>query len=201
MIRSMLFAGVSAAVLSISAPAFAEDAAPAPSTAPQMTFGTWGFDPASLDPAVKPGDDFFAYANGKWIAANPIPPEYTRFGSFNYLDEKSKNDVQMLIDDLVKQPHPAGSGEQRIVEHSMVRLAHAPHVLVIPIVVLAIGLFVLGSYLEDQTPIQTDPQKWVSQDSQVIHDLDQLQAQTSSSSDWASNSSSSVTTHSRTRSS
>lgn len=73
--------------------------------------------------------------------------------------------------------------EQRIVEHSMVRLAHAPHVLVIPIVVAAIGLFVLGAYLEDQTPIQTDPQKWVSQNSQVIHDLDQLQAQTSSSSE------------------
>jgi len=113
MIRSMFFAGVSAAVLAVSAPAFAQDE---PSTAPQMSFGTWGFDPASLDPAVKPGDDFFAYANGKWIKANPIPPEYTRFGAFNFLDEKSKRDVKVLIDDLVKQTHEPGSGEQRIVD-------------------------------------------------------------------------------------
>jgi len=119
MIRSILFAGASAAVLAISVPAFAEDAAqpaPAPSGAPKMDFGTWGFDPASIDPTVKPGDDFFAYANGKWVAANPIPPEYTRYGSFNYLDEKSKSDVQALIDDLVKTKHAAGSGEQRIVD-------------------------------------------------------------------------------------
>ncbi|WEK45312.1 MAG: M13 family metallopeptidase [Candidatus Andeanibacterium colombiense] len=120
MIRSILFAGVSAAVLALSAPVFAEDAAPqpapAPSSAPQMTFGTWGFDPASIDPNVKPGDDFFAYANGKWIKDNPIPPEYTRYGAFNYLDEKSKSDVQALIDDLVKQKHAPGSGEQRIVD-------------------------------------------------------------------------------------
>ena len=113
MIRSLFFAGVSAAVLAISAPALAQDET---STAPQMTFGTWGFDPASLDRAVDPGDDFFAYANGKWVQANPIPPEYTRYGSFNYLDEKSKADVQTLIDELVKQEHPEGSGERRIVD-------------------------------------------------------------------------------------
>ncbi len=60
MIRSILVAGVSAAALALSVPAFAQDEAEA-SDAPEMTFGSWGIDPASLDTSVEPGDDFFAY--------------------------------------------------------------------------------------------------------------------------------------------
>ena len=122
MIRSILIAGASAAALAFTVPALAEDApagaqasAPASST-PEMSFGSWGFDPSSLDPSVKPGDDFFAYVNGKWVRDNPIPPEFTRYGAFTYLDEKSKADVKALIDQLVSTPHPAGSSEQRIVD-------------------------------------------------------------------------------------
>ena len=52
-------------------PAAAQDGASAArrrDRLPTMDFGTWGFDPADLDPAVDPGDDFFAYVNGKWLA-------------------------------------------------------------------------------------------------------------------------------------
>ena len=132
MIRSILAAGISAAALALSLPATAQADTPAqppapapapasadsakPAATPQMDFGTWGFDPATLDPSVKPGDDFFAYVNGKWVKANPIPPEFTRYGAFTYLDEKSKADVKALIDQLVATKHPAGSSEQRIVD-------------------------------------------------------------------------------------
>ena len=41
------------------------------------------FDTANMDTSVKPSDDFFMYANGGWIKRTQIPPEYSRWGSFN----------------------------------------------------------------------------------------------------------------------
>jgi putative endopeptidase len=91
--RSLIAVGASALALAVSAPALAEDApasspvaaTPAPTPLPTMTFGTWGFDPAAIDKSIDPGDDFFAYANSKWLKANPLPPEFSRFGAFNLL--------------------------------------------------------------------------------------------------------------------
>jgi putative endopeptidase len=44
------------------------------------------FEPQNFDLSVKPQDDFFRYANGTWVKNTPIPPEYSRWGSFNALD-------------------------------------------------------------------------------------------------------------------
>jgi hypothetical protein len=49
-----------------------------------------GFDPAELDDATHPGDDFFAYVNGKWIAENEIPADRSRYGAFDILRQKTK---------------------------------------------------------------------------------------------------------------
>src|SRR2546423_14911730 len=49
------------------------------------------FDTANMDTSVKPSDDFFLYANGGWIKRTPIPPEYSRWGSFNQLIEKNND--------------------------------------------------------------------------------------------------------------
>jgi len=81
-----------------------------------MEFGTWGIDTTSLDPEVDAGEDFFAYVNGKWVRENPIPAEFTRFGAFNILREKSTADVEALVADLVKQQPAAGTPERRIVD-------------------------------------------------------------------------------------
>src|SRR5687768_16235753 len=92
MIRHILAAGVSAAALALALPAAARDAPAERTPPPQMSFGTWGVDPSLLDPAVDSGDDFFAYANKRWIEANPIPAEFARYGAFNLLGEKSTAD-------------------------------------------------------------------------------------------------------------
>lgn len=122
MIRPILAAGVSALVLALVQPVLAQntsaaasDAAATPAT-PTMNFGTWGFDPASLDTAVKPGADFNEYVNGKWIRDNPIPPEYSRFGAFNLLNEKSVADVEALVRELVAAKPAAGTQQRRIVD-------------------------------------------------------------------------------------
>jgi putative endopeptidase len=113
MIRHLLAIGVSAAALALSLPAFAQEESTAP---PTMDFGTWGIEPGSIDPAVDPGDDFFAYVNGKWVRENPMPAEYSRFGAFDILGEKSTSDVKQLVDDLVAANPAPGRPERRIVD-------------------------------------------------------------------------------------
>lgn len=68
---------------------------------PEMHFGKWGIDLTQIDPAIRPGDDFNGYVNDKWIKANPIPPEFSRYGAFTMLSEKSQADVRSLIDELL----------------------------------------------------------------------------------------------------
>ena len=40
-------------------------------------------DKANMDLSVKPGDNFYQYANGTWIKNNPVPASKTRWGSFD----------------------------------------------------------------------------------------------------------------------
>jgi putative endopeptidase len=113
MIRHLFAVGVSAAALALSLPVAAQEVSTAP---PTMEFGTWGFDPAALDPTVKPGDNFFEYVNGKWVRENPLGAEYTRFGSFDVLGEKATSDVEALVRDLVASSPAPGTPERRIVD-------------------------------------------------------------------------------------
>ncbi len=121
MIRTLLALGVSASALALATPAFAEEAGEAKAeevvAAPTMSFGTWGFDPEYLSEDIDPGDDFFAYANQKWIDANPLPPDRARFGAFDLLREKSTFDVKAVVYDLAAKPAAQLSGnERRIVD-------------------------------------------------------------------------------------
>lgn len=112
MIRSLLAAGVSAAALVLAGPLAAQEQR----AAPTINYGTWGVDPSALDKAVDPGADFDAFVNGKWVRENPIPAEYTRYGAFNLLGEKSTADVEALVADLVKGNPAAGTPGRRIVD-------------------------------------------------------------------------------------
>lgn len=113
MFRSILAAGVCAAALASASPALAQGDANA---LPTVDYGTWGVNPASLDPAVDPGDDFFEYVNGKWVAENTIPADKSRYGAFDALNEKSRVDVKTLVDELVASNPAPGTEERRIVD-------------------------------------------------------------------------------------
>jgi putative endopeptidase len=73
-----------------------------------------GFDPAELDDAVHPGDDFFAYVNGKWIAENEIPADRSRYGAFDILRDKSDEDVKAIIEEASATESEDGSDQQRV---------------------------------------------------------------------------------------
>jgi predicted metalloendopeptidase len=73
------------------------------------------FDPREFDPAVRPADDFFAFVNGKWLKENPIPPEESRWGSFDILRREAEENLKKIVDDLVAMKDVApGSDAQKI---------------------------------------------------------------------------------------
>jgi putative endopeptidase len=55
-------------------------------------------DPANMDTSVKPGDNFYRYANGNWMKNNPVPPSKSRWGSFDELFEESRKKLRNLLE-------------------------------------------------------------------------------------------------------
>ena len=72
-------------------------------------------DRANMDLAVKPGDNFFEYANGTWLKNNEIPAKETRWGSFNVLRDFNINAVKTLLNKAEADQNAApGSIEKRV---------------------------------------------------------------------------------------
>lgn len=80
---------------------------------PKPAIGTWGFDIAGMDTSVKPGDDFYRYANGQWLATNQIPADLTTWGSFTKLDVDTEVQVHAILEEL-QAGAQAGSPEQKV---------------------------------------------------------------------------------------
>ena len=55
-------------------------------------------DLKNMDTSVKPQDDFYLYADGGWLKSNPVPPEYSRWGSFNELTEKNSEALRQIAE-------------------------------------------------------------------------------------------------------
>ena len=56
-------------------------------------------DAANMDKSVKPGDNFYLYANGTWLKNNPVPTSKTRWGSFDVLRQNSLDRLKKLCED------------------------------------------------------------------------------------------------------
>lgn len=67
-------------------------------------FGTWGFDLSGRNETVKPGDDFYAYANGGFVERTTIPADRVRFGNFDALAILSEARVRGILEEAVKSP-------------------------------------------------------------------------------------------------
>ncbi|MFA6415075.1 MAG: M13 family metallopeptidase [Candidatus Paceibacterota bacterium] len=75
----------------------------------------WGFDTRDIDTKVRPQDDFYHYANGTWLAKNPIPPHESRWGSFVMLRYDTEKKLRTLVTKVQKKQHlTAGSPEQMV---------------------------------------------------------------------------------------
>jgi putative endopeptidase len=84
-------------------------------SAAEVTPGTeLGIVKASMDTSVKPGDDFYAYANGGWMKANEIPADRSNIGGFWVANEQTDKNLETLIADLEKSEPEAGSDAARV---------------------------------------------------------------------------------------
>lgn len=67
-----------------------------------------------VDSSVNPGDDFFDFANGKWIKANPIPGDENGWGLFQVIPNETLQRLKDINEEVGKESHPKGSAEQKI---------------------------------------------------------------------------------------
>jgi predicted metalloendopeptidase len=74
---------------------------------PQVEKNPPPLDPKNMDTSVKPGDDFYLYANGGWIKNNPIPPEFSRWAAFNELAEKNNDALHLIAEKAAGGTAPA----------------------------------------------------------------------------------------------
>ncbi|MBB4840440.1 endothelin-converting enzyme/putative endopeptidase [Sphingomonas kyeonggiensis] len=82
----------------LAAPALAQTAPAKPK------YGTWGVDYATMDKSVKPGDDFFRFAEGSWLRDAPIAPDKSRAG-YNYdLPDETEVEVRTLVEGAGAHP-------------------------------------------------------------------------------------------------
>jgi putative endopeptidase len=75
---------------------------------------SWGFSLSNLDRSCKPCDNFYEFAMGSWMKANPIPPEYSSWGTFMQLRDNNLTAMRTLLEAAAQAHAPAGSNEQKI---------------------------------------------------------------------------------------
>ena len=99
-------------VAALAVAALAADAQ-APATAQGAAHGV---NKADMDMSVRPGDDFYQYAGGGWLKANPMKPEYSSYGVFNDLAETNRKQIRELFENLSKEKHAFGSVGQKVAD-------------------------------------------------------------------------------------
>jgi putative endopeptidase len=74
-------------------------------------------EPGSMNLSVKPGDDFYEYAEGGWIKSHPIPADKERYGEFDIVADKIDARIKGIVEGAVNNTSaPEGSLERKIGE-------------------------------------------------------------------------------------
>ena len=68
----------------------------------------------NLDKSVKPQEDFYQFATGGWQQRNPLPAAYSRFGSFDQLQEDNNKRINAILTDLQKKTFAEGTTERKL---------------------------------------------------------------------------------------
>jgi len=72
------------------------------------------FDPADIDPTATPATDFWQWANGGWLNANPVPPEYGSWGAFHELHTRNEEIVHALLIEASEADAEVGTTTQKV---------------------------------------------------------------------------------------
>ena len=65
--------------------------------------GSWGVETDDMDPSVEPGEDFFQFVGGRWMDSFEMPSDYSSYGSFTVLRDRSEERVRAIIEDAAKE--------------------------------------------------------------------------------------------------
>src|SRR3989344_1090127 len=75
----------------------------------------WGFDTKDMNKSVRPQDDFYHYANGRWLKKNPIPPHESRWGSFLILRYDTEKKLRTIVNEVSRRKGlKSGTPEQMV---------------------------------------------------------------------------------------
>ena len=73
-----------------------------------------GLNRADMNTSVRPQDDFYEYACGGWMKQHPLPAAYSRYGSFDMLQENNDKRINGILAELLKNSYAEGSIEQKL---------------------------------------------------------------------------------------
>jgi putative endopeptidase len=74
-------------------------------------------DSVNMDTNVKPCENFYQYANGGWIKANPVPADKSRWGGFEQVADRNRDILKSILDEVsAKKGWPKGSIEQKVAD-------------------------------------------------------------------------------------
>ena len=73
-----------------------------------------GIQLSNLDRSAAPGNDFYQFACGGWVKNNPLPAAYSRFGSFDRLQQDNNERINGILNELLKNNYTKGTVEQKL---------------------------------------------------------------------------------------
>ncbi len=75
-----------------------------------------GIDLQYVDPGVRAQDDFYRHVNGKWLAATAIPADKGSYDMFEYLADKTEQQLRGIVEELGKSVDPSDPDQRKIAD-------------------------------------------------------------------------------------
>lgn len=117
LLAAAIACGIAACTQTPAPPAPTAKTARSAPTKPAAPAPSIGIDLSAIDHGVKPGDDFFAYANGAWVKTATIPPDRSNTGTFFEVFEKAEKQTSDLIKNAGASNPAAGSNDRKIADY------------------------------------------------------------------------------------
>ena len=73
-----------------------------------------GINFSDMDRKIRPQDNFYLYTNGGWMRKNPLKPAYSRFGTFDILQDMTTAQIHNIVEELAAKPQTKGSNDYRV---------------------------------------------------------------------------------------
>ena len=73
-----------------------------------------GINTQDMDKSVRPGDDFFLFMNGAWVAETEIPADKSSYSQFTYLNDEAQDNVKVIIEKSATGDFAKGTDEQKV---------------------------------------------------------------------------------------